>query len=101
MADPCRCGATVPVQTGPGRPRRYCSTACRRGAEVERARLERLLESLEGRRIENRLHGTSGGAPASRVEQLDTAYLREINDLEARLRTLYDHEPERADHGRA
>lgn len=98
MAKQCRCGAALPPQDGPGRPRRYCSKACRRVAETERARVERLLETLEGRRIANRLQGTTGGAQLSYVDAQDVALTTEIDKLETRLRALYD--TEGADHGR-
>lgn len=41
MRRQCDCGATIPVSEGPGRPRRYCSTACRKRAYRRRKAVPR------------------------------------------------------------
>jgi hypothetical protein len=42
-----RCGAELPASSGPGRPRSYCSTGCRRAAEYEARRLQKALGDVE------------------------------------------------------
>ena len=46
----CRiCGGPLEQADGPGRPKTYCGTACRRSAEMEIRRIDRRLADLEGR----------------------------------------------------
>lgn len=52
-----KCGGEVPSHEGRGRPSVYCSATCRRLAELEIRRLQRLLEGLERRRSSARLNG--------------------------------------------
>lgn len=50
MEKVCRiCGADLPAQKPTGRPPIYCSTSCRRAAELEITRVNRRLGDLEGR----------------------------------------------------
>jgi len=50
VAAVCRkCSAPVARGDGPGRPRSYCSVACRRSAERELRRLDRQIEAVEDR----------------------------------------------------
>jgi hypothetical protein len=48
---PCKgCGATIPAQpSGPGRPRLFCSRACRRDFYLGQERVERERERAEER----------------------------------------------------
>jgi len=61
---PCRnCGELIPAQpSGPGRPREFCSTHCRRSWHHERERERELAEQSEIREraryeLEARIHG--------------------------------------------
>lgn len=45
----CKCGAALPAPTR-GRPPKFCSTVCRRAAELEIRRINRRLEALEVKR---------------------------------------------------
>lgn len=47
LAACAKCGAPLDKPSGAGRPRIYCSTACRRLAELAIRRLNRRLEHLE------------------------------------------------------
>ena len=81
----CRkCRRALPVSAATGRPRRFCSTGCRRAAEYELRRLQRQLEEVEEQARWCRLgwHG--------RTESQASKYLAEQERLEARLRELLD-----------
>ena len=48
----CRkCTAALPAAPGPGRPRRYCSSACRRTAAYELRRVQAGLVKVEGQLV--------------------------------------------------
>lgn len=48
MKNTCvKCGSTIDGLATTGRPKAYCSTACRRSAELEVRRLNSRLEKLE------------------------------------------------------
>lgn len=79
----CRkCSAPVERGDGPGRPRVYCSVACRRSAEREIRRLDRQIEAAEDRLYWCRINGAHEPA-LSRHEA-------ERVRLEVRLRELLD-----------
>ena len=75
------CGEIIPESAGPGRPRKYCSAACSRSAELEIRRVNALLEHLENRLSECR---------ASEILTLDSPELlqSEIDRQRARLLEL-------------
>ena len=84
-----KCGAALPPGKAAGRPRRYCSTACRRLAEYEVSRLQGRLSRLEDeflREKHNRsgLKDFSGRDAAARMVDLRA----DIAEAEARLREL-------------
>ena len=54
-----KCGGALPPGKAAGRPRRYCSTACRRLAEYEVSRLQNRLSRLEDELLRER-HNNSG-----------------------------------------
>ena len=61
---PCRnCGELIPAQpSGPGRPREFCSSRCRRSWYHERERERELADRLEARErawyeLDTRIHG--------------------------------------------
>ncbi len=55
MKQKCKCGKPLEQPAGAGRPPTYCGTACRRAAEFEIRRLDKLLARLEDRLSELRL----------------------------------------------
>lgn len=77
------CGAAL-AQPATGRPRRFCSAACRRLREVRRRRIERELQRLEELRSECALRPVAG----------DDLYLARLaareRELEAALRSLFE-----------
>lgn len=82
MPNCIKCNAKLPEHEGPGRPKDYCSTACRRAAELEIRRLDRRLEALEVRMSGLRLgYGITQAGDEERLS-------REIERHEARLRSL-------------
>ena len=84
MENCIKCGAPLEVNTGKGRPAAYCSTACRRAAEMEIRRADQRLAGLENKAQELRLgYGLPdvGGKQAALVEA-------EIKRVEARLKLL-------------
>jgi hypothetical protein len=62
------CGGKLPESAGPGRPRKFCSPACSRAAELEIRRVNARLERLEDRLSECR---------ASEVASFDSPKLLE------------------------
>ncbi len=81
----CRkCGGPVTAKAGPGRPRSYCSTGCRRAVEYELRRLQKALEDIE-EQIRFCSLRWSGRRPDQRPA-LDAERVR----LEDRLRDLLD-----------
>ncbi len=83
----CRkCGRDLPASTGPGRPRSYCSTGCRRAAEYELRRLQKALEE-----VEEQIRWCRFGfncRKESDIPKFDAERIR----LEARLREVLDDE---------
>lgn len=77
-----KCGGQIAESATAGRPKRYCSVACRRAAEHEVRRLNALLAKLE-ERVSNARLGFGFSSPGS-VENLEG----EIARQEARLRAL-------------
>ena len=65
----CPCGQPLEQKSGAGRPAKYCSTACRRAAEFEIRRIDKLLARLEDRLVNLRL-GYFSVDPASESAQL-------------------------------
>ena len=51
----CPCGQPLEEKSGAGRPATYCSTSCRRAAEFEIRRLDKLLARLEDSLVNLRL----------------------------------------------
>jgi len=51
------CLGALPAAPAVGRPAKYCSTACRRSAELEVRRVNDRLADLEARESHIRLHG--------------------------------------------
>lgn len=76
-----KCGGEVQGHEGRGRPSVYCSATCRRLAELEIRRLQRLLEALEKRRSLARLNGWRKDVDGVEAE---------IARLEGRLRLLVE-----------
>ena len=91
MSECPKCGATLPTPAATGRPRRYCSTACRRLGEIERRRLTRILDALEDRRIADQFStgcdfaDLQGRDRAQRLADILTAILSVENRLRALL----------------
>src|SRR5262245_37500217 len=88
-----KCGAILDRPSGPGRPARYCSDACKRLVEFELRRLDRRLASYYDQLREERADRT----PASEafVDNLGRTRAQRIGDLrkwiaadERRLRDL-------------
>lgn len=77
-----KCGGQIAESATAGRPKRYCSTACRRAAEHEIRRVNALLAKLE-EKVSNARLGFGFSSPGS-VENL----MSEIARQEARLREL-------------
>jgi hypothetical protein len=74
----CRkCGAPIRNVATTGRPRRFCSLACRRAAEVAVRRLDRNLEALEATYLRERFN-------SSEVKYMSDLRTRSqyVNDLE-------------------
>lgn len=89
-----KCGQPLPGETTTGRPRVYCSTVCRRAAELEIKRINRRLETLEERLSDLLLHGDMGLKDLTgrnHREQM-TALKAEIARQEERLRALLEQE---------
>lgn len=77
------CGRAL-TQPATGRPRRYCSTGCRRAADLEVRRLDRHLDQLEQRlRWANLNFWMTGKDEIEKIEQL-------IDLTKRRLITLLD-----------
>ena len=82
------CSESLNASTG-GRPRRYCSTACKRAAEYERQRLDREIahtrRELLKARVTEATHATRGSKAAVRVieESLAASELRLLELLRA------------------
>jgi hypothetical protein len=84
-----KCGGPVQKPTT-GRPPTYCSPGCRRAAEYEVRRINRLLQNLEERASRLRHEpdiGIRDWLGRTRTEAL-AAVEAEIGDAEARLRAL-------------
>src|SRR5262249_10487676 len=86
---------SAPIQDPPtGRPRDYCSTACRRLSEFEIRRLTRQLETLEAERIYLEQPSIARSAlrdMAGRTHKQQLADVRHsIETVESRLRTLLE-----------
>lgn len=84
MENCLKCGNPLEAGADKGRPKAYCSTACRRSAEMEIRRVDQQLAALENDAQAIRLGrwiDLGGGSDAEMI----TA---EIKRLEARLKTL-------------
>jgi predicted nucleic acid-binding Zn ribbon protein len=81
-----KCGRVV-EQRATGRPRRFCSVACKRSAEYERRRLDRRLAWMEEELVHIR---DQNGRVWNR--HTEAGLEREITVAEARLRDLLDEE---------
>lgn len=79
-----KCGGPIAEASTTGRPKKYCSPACRRSAEHEIRRVNTLLGKLEERASHVRLgHGYSTPDSIAKLEG-------EIARQEARLRVLLE-----------
>lgn len=77
-----KCGGPIAEVAATGRPKKYCSPACRRSAEHEVRRINALLGKLEERASNARLgYGCPTPASIAKIEG-------EIAHQEARLRAL-------------
>lgn len=83
-----KCGGQIADAATTGRPKKYCSTACRRSAEHEIRRVNVLLGKLEERLSRERL-GFNCATPDS-IARLE----HEIAHQEARLRRLLEGDTE-------
>ncbi|MCP5278551.1 MAG: hypothetical protein H6935_09335 [Thiobacillus sp.] len=81
MSNCIKCNAELPKIEGPGRPKGYCSTACRRAAEHEVRRLDRRIDELESRLSYIR---TGGFALPGEVDRVSA----ELQRLERRMLML-------------
>ncbi len=85
-----KCGADI-EGSGSGRPPIYCSTGCRRAAEHEVRRINRVLENLEHEEREYRRGFETdhlGGASPKHVAKQHAWVKAEISSLEQRLTKL-------------
>ena len=83
-----KCSGPVPQATT-GRPRRYCSVACRRAIEFELRRIERRLERLEDEAAS--LDRDAMSVPkgwGAKYHNKATVARKQIAEMEARLRAL-------------
>lgn len=79
-----KCGGPIAEAAATGRPKKYCSPACRRSAEHEIRRVNVLLGKLEQQASHARLgYGCSTPASIAKLEG-------EIAHQEARLRALLE-----------
>lgn len=86
---PClKCGADVGEDAHTGRPRRYCSPACRQTAAYEIQRLVRRLEVLETQYARERLMPGVTGASRSFRKEVIAGCAAQIAEAEERLRAL-------------
>lgn len=76
-----KCGGDLPVQSGVGRPRKFCSSACLKLATKEVRRLDALIGSLEGQESQARMGGYHKHVAVLRAE---------IGRLEERMASLID-----------
>lgn len=79
-----KCGGPIDDPVDAGRPRAYCSTACRRAAEHEIRRLNTLLGKLEEKASHARLG--YGASSAKHIQELAA----EIALQETRLKLLLE-----------
>lgn len=92
-----KCGASLPPSAPTGRPATYCSTACRRAAELEIRRLNRHIEKIEERMAHIRIHGRSSYACYLREPDAAIDALKcECERHESRLRLLLSEQREEA-----
>jgi len=76
-----KCGNVLPGHSGPGRPRKFCSSICLKLATKEVRRLDALISSLQSQVSFARMHGLP-----KRVATLGA----EIARLEARVGELLE-----------
>lgn len=94
MTSSCRrCGGDV-VQSGSGRPKVYCSSACRRSAEFEIRRVSRAAEAAQARvvatqeRLEQMRLGVAGLGQREHYEAVLEAQEAVLGELVGRLDEL-------------
>jgi hypothetical protein len=80
-----RCGGAL-TQPDTGRPRVYCSTACRRDVEYELRRVSALLLTAEKSEQRSRLAAAS--EPGTWAASASSAWAGEVDALRQRLRVL-------------
>lgn len=83
MENCLKCGAPLESGNGKGRPKAYCSTACRRSAEMEIRRCDQRLGALESDAQNIRL-GRMMDLGGNNMESINM----EINRLEEKLKVL-------------
>lgn len=76
-----KCGGDIPVQSGAGRPRKFCSSVCLKLATKEVRRLDALIAKLESQESYLRINGNARFAAQIRDE---------IKRLEERMADLLD-----------
>ncbi len=80
-----KCSKPMPEQEGPGRPRRFCSTECKKATDLEIRRLNSRIGKLERDESTYRIKGAAGWAKGA---------AEEIKRLEAHLAILLAAEEE-------
>ena len=83
MENCLKCKAPLEASNGKGRPKAYCSTACRRSAEMEIRRADKRLNALENDALNIRL-GCGFDLSDGYAKEINA----EIERLEARLKLL-------------
>lgn len=78
-----KCGGSLPVYSGNGRPRRFCGEACQRAAALEVKRLNARIAALEKKESEWRVKG---------ADLWSREAAKEIGRLEIRLAGLLSSE---------
>ncbi|MEC4747959.1 hypothetical protein [Methylomicrobium sp. Wu6] len=85
-----KCGRDFTTTATTGRPPSYCSTACRRAAEMEITRINRRLEALEDELITYKKWGKGRDSAGRTGPELLELQQGIIAETEARLRELLD-----------
>lgn len=90
-----KCGRNFITEANTGRPPSYCSTACRRSAELEITRINRRLEALEDELIGYKKWGKGRDYDGRNREQLIELQQEIIAETEERLRLLLESQSEK------
>jgi hypothetical protein len=86
-----KCNGIIERQSATGRPASYCSTSCRRAAEIEIARITKRIAEYEERlnSAKRCRHNTPDGE-GLRPGELIIALTEQISEDEARLKKLFE-----------